>query len=137
MTRREFQQIAAIRAEEARILLSNRMYSGAYHLCGYAVECALKACIAKQVRRHDFPDRKLAQDSYTHDFRRLVRVAGLEEDLGHELSSHSGFEGNWAKPIQLSEESRYRQATRKSALDLYEAVTDQEHGVLKWLQQYW
>lgn len=44
---------------------------------GYAVECALKACVAKQVRRYDFPDKKLANEAFTHDLEKLVRVSGL------------------------------------------------------------
>src|SRR5919106_3680906 len=40
--------------------------SGAYYLAGYAVECGLKACIAKQVRRHEFPDRTTVNQSHTH-----------------------------------------------------------------------
>lgn len=35
------------------------LYDGAYYLSGYAVEWALKACIAKNVKRYDFPDRKM------------------------------------------------------------------------------
>ena len=33
----------------------------AYYLCGYAVDGRLKACIAKQTRRYDFPDKKQGQ----------------------------------------------------------------------------
>ena len=44
---------------------------GAYYLAGYAIECALKACIAKATRRYDFPDRKKVDASHTHDLREL------------------------------------------------------------------
>jgi hypothetical protein len=50
--------LAKLRLPEARILLDNDCYESAYHLAGYAVECALEACIAKMVQRYDFPDRK-------------------------------------------------------------------------------
>ncbi|MCH9011178.1 MAG: HEPN domain-containing protein, partial [Chloroflexi bacterium] len=79
MNRADLQEISSLRVEEARVLLRNGYYSGAYYLIGYAVECALKACIAKQIRRYDFPDRKLVNDSYTHDLEKLLGVSGLKE----------------------------------------------------------
>jgi HEPN domain-containing protein len=33
------------------VLLEAGLYAGAYYLAGYAVECALKACIAKKTAR--------------------------------------------------------------------------------------
>jgi len=50
--------LSRIRLQEAKALLSLDFDDGAYYLAGYAVECALKACIAKETRRHEFPDRK-------------------------------------------------------------------------------
>lgn len=55
MNRRDLKDLAAIRVREASLLLKNKQYSGAYYLAGYAVECALKACISKETRRYDFP----------------------------------------------------------------------------------
>jgi HEPN domain-containing protein len=56
--RRDFQQLSRIRAREAEALLKLGLSDGAYYLAGYAVECALKACIAKGTRRYEFPDKK-------------------------------------------------------------------------------
>jgi hypothetical protein len=47
MNRNEFQRIARARVADARVLLGAKRYSGAYYLCGYAIECALKACIGQ------------------------------------------------------------------------------------------
>ncbi|MGB7136749.1 MAG: HEPN domain-containing protein [Acidobacteriaceae bacterium] len=58
MNRKDLQSLANTRLREARVLFRAKEFSGAYYLAGYAVECALKACIAKQYRQHDFPDRK-------------------------------------------------------------------------------
>lgn len=55
MNRQELQAIALLRIEEAQHLLSGKHYSGAYYLAGYAVECGLKACLAKSTREYDFP----------------------------------------------------------------------------------
>jgi len=65
------------RESEKRVRFLGPLYLGSYYLIGYAVECALKAYVAKQVRRYDFPDKKLANEAFTHDLEKLVRVAGL------------------------------------------------------------
>jgi hypothetical protein len=62
MNRLQFQKIARVRIREARALLQDRMFDGAYYLAGYSVECGLKACIAKMVRRHEFPDKDLVKN---------------------------------------------------------------------------
>ena len=58
MTRNDFQRLALLRVKESRALLQRGFYKGAYYLSGYAVECALKACIAKKTQRHEFPDKE-------------------------------------------------------------------------------
>jgi len=78
VNRRDLQNIALTRLKEVEVLLENRQYSGAYYLSGYVIECALKACIAKQTRKFDFPDKKTAIESYTHDLEKLVKVAKLD-----------------------------------------------------------
>lgn len=55
MNRREFRELTTLRLAEARALLDAGLPDGAYYLAGYAVECALKACISRQTRQHDFP----------------------------------------------------------------------------------
>ena len=47
MNRGEFQEIANIRLRDAKVLLDNECFDGAYYLAGYVIECALKAWIAK------------------------------------------------------------------------------------------
>jgi HEPN domain-containing protein len=47
VNRNGLQDLSKVRLKEATALLNLRMYDGAYYLAGYAVECALKACIAK------------------------------------------------------------------------------------------
>jgi hypothetical protein len=81
MNKIELEKLTAIRIKEAEILLNAECYQGAYYLAGYALECALKACIAKQVKEFDFPDKKLANDSYTHDFTKLLTTADLRQEL--------------------------------------------------------
>lgn len=77
MNRPALQQISKMRVREASTLLKAGHFLGSYYLIGYAVECALTACVAKHVRRYDFPHKKLANEAFTHDLEKLVRVAGL------------------------------------------------------------
>lgn len=137
MNRTELQELSKIRIKEAKALLDKGLYDGAYYLCGYAVECALKACIAKNVKQYDFPDKKVVLDSYTHNITKLAQVAILISELSQEKHRDSQFEINWTLAERWSEESRYRRNTEAAALDLYKAVTDSKHGVIVWIRQYW
>lgn len=137
MNRDDFKQIAKIRLKEARTLLKNGNYDGAYYLCGYAVECGLKACIAKKTKRFDFPDEKTVKNSYTHDIEQLVGVAGLKQDLQNEMRSNRQFAVNWAVVKDWDEVSRYERHSDRTARDLYSAIVDRKNGVLKWIIQRW
>ncbi len=61
MNRSDLQRLALVRLDEAKALLDAGYWDGAYYLAGYVVECALKARIARQVQRYDFPDSNLAE----------------------------------------------------------------------------
>ena len=72
MNRSDLRELARERVREARQLLRARAPNGAYYLAGYAVECALKACIAKKTQRYEFPSRDTVNESHTHDLNRLL-----------------------------------------------------------------
>ena len=57
MNRADLQKLSNTRIREAKALFAAGEYSGAYYLAGYAVECALKACFAKNVKQYDFPEK--------------------------------------------------------------------------------
>lgn len=137
MNRNDFRELALMRLSDARVLLKNGHYEGAYYLCGYVVECALKACIAKQTRRHDFPDKKTVEASYTHVLSDLVKTAGLGVDLDKEMNINQHFADNWDIVKDWSEVSRYEKHGELETRDLYYAVTDSKHGVLRWIRQHW
>lgn len=136
MNRQDFQRLALIRLDDARVLLGNNLYSGAYYLSGYVIECALKACIAKHTQKFDFPDKKTVMDSHTHDLEKLVKVARLDLDLASRRNNLN-FESYWSVTKDWSEESRYRIASKQKAEDIYLAITEPNYGVLLWLQQHW
>ncbi len=99
MNRTDFQNIAKLRIKEAKVLLDNGCFEGTYYLLGYAVECALKACIAKQTKLHEFPDSKVVRESYTHDLEKLVKVAGLKADHQARMDADQdmGYSHGWKR----------------------------------------
>lgn len=136
MTRKDLQRLSSIRLREAKLLLAANAPDGAYYLAGYAVECALKACIARSTGRHDFPDLKRVKDSYTHKAKDLIVVAGLKPAFD-EAMRQSEFAWSWEIVIQWSEESRYSNHSPQEASDLIEAIENRKHGILQWLKKHY
>jgi len=107
-------------------------------MAAYAVECALKSCIAKQINRHHFPERKLVNDSYTHDLARLISTADLKSVLELASAVDKDLEHNWEIVRDWSTEDRYNpNISRKQARELYSAITERPAGVLTWLRNHW
>jgi hypothetical protein len=127
-----------MRQREARALLRAKQFAGAYYLAGYAVECALKACIAKQTRRYDFPDKSLAQDAHVHDLERLLRLGGLEPDFSKALASDPKLQLNWAVVKDWKVSARYDTTMGEApAKDLISASGARKNGVLPWIRARW
>jgi len=138
MNRASFQQISRIRLIEATTLLNSGHYHGAYYLTGYAVECALKACIAKGVNRHDFPDIALARAAFTHDLEKLVGAAGLAAEFERGKRSDPSLAVNWVVAKDWKETSRYELGiSQAQARDLFSACTARRGGVLPWIRKRW
>jgi HEPN domain-containing protein len=57
VNRTQLQQLAEERVRDAKALPNAGQWSGAYYLAGYAVECGLKACIAKLTNLNDSPTK--------------------------------------------------------------------------------
>ena len=137
MNRKEFQHLSDVRLREAKVLLRAGLYDGAYYLGGYAVECALKACIAKRTNRHEFPDKKRAEASYTHRLKDLLVAAGLENEHSVHLASDKRFSDNWDVVARWSEQKRYTINQTDEACKLLIAIGQRDYGVLTWLKRRW
>lgn len=138
MDRNDLRDIARIRLKEARCLLKNGNYDGAYYLSGYVIECALKACIAKQTKRYEFPNQQTVNASYTHNIENLFKVAELSEEFKEARESDNKLNVNWATIKDWNVDSRYeKNTTRIRASDLYSAIANRQHGVLRWIKQHW
>ncbi|MFX1736900.1 hypothetical protein PXJ20_11980 [Paraburkholderia sp. A1RI_3L] len=138
MNRDDLMVLSRERVRDARALLTVRRYAAAYYLCGYSIECAIKACIAAKTAKYDFPDKALATSAYSHDLVQLVKVAGLQSQLNAQVSKNPQFATNWAIAKDWAETRRYELTIgRPQARDLYTATTARQHGVLKWIKQFW
>jgi hypothetical protein len=137
MNRADLQRLSGARIREAKILFTAGEYSGAYYLAGYAVECALKACYSKGVRRYDFPDKTRAGKIFTHRLPDLARLANLESDLATATQPGSKLAGSWLLVCNWTEESRYFTWTRDQAEGIIEAITAKGNGVLPWIKLRW
>ena len=137
MNRRDFRRLAELRLADAQILLANRRYAAAYYLAGYAVECGLKACIARQFKLYEFPSRN-AETRYRHGLEALAKNDRLAGALDRQKSSAPKFASNWSVVIDWSGQSRYKHDwSRQEAERLLSAITDVPDGVMEWIRQLW
>jgi len=103
-----------------------------------AVECALKACIAKQTKKHDFPDKEIANKAHAHNLEQLLKVTGLERDLERDVKTNKKLEVNWAAVKDWKTASRYvTNISAADARDMYSACTAQKNGILSWIRAKW
>ena len=138
MNRVDLQSLADLRIREAQILPTAGSFAGAYYLAGYAVECGLKSCVAKQTKQYDFPDKEVANKSYTHDLKELLEVAQLKNALDSDMKTNKQLEAYWACVVDWDENKRYELGvSEKEARDLCDAVSNPADGVLQWLKRLW
>jgi HEPN domain-containing protein len=134
--RATFQELAEMRLAEAKVLQVKGLYSGAYYLAGYAIECALKAKIAADFRENEIPELKRVQSIYTHDLSALLGLAILKEDLDAEKESNPELYQRWSTVRAWSENARYKVWTEANASAILDAI-DGPDGMLEWLRNRW
>jgi len=136
MNRIDFQKVAETRLQESKALLTAGFPEGAYYLAGYAVECALKACISKRTQEHDFPEKE-SDKYYSHDLEKLLGFAKLKDDFYQALRANPAMNANWIIAKNWAETSRYQRKTAADADGLLKAIEDQTGGLLPWVQKRW
>ena len=103
----------------------------------------MKACIAKRTQQHDFPNKKLVNDSHTHDLGKLLDLAGLSDLLKNDVASNVELKLDWETVRDWSEQSRYelfigdQRGGLVEAELLIDAVESEKGGVLRWIKQSW
>src|SRR4051812_19088111 len=135
--------MAEERIKDAKVLLDAGRWEFAYYVAGYAVECALKSCLLARMIHTAwvFEEKWKAQDCLSHDFGELIRLAGLKDELDANLAASAAaggeFVAHWGTVTQWRVTSRYESKTEIQARDLFNAITHDPDGVLRWLQNYW
>jgi hypothetical protein len=141
MNRTEFQRLAETRLREAEALLAAGLWDGAYYLAGYAIECALKACILRRVEQEgvifDEQLRNFQKDCWTHDLERLSILAAVDTVLAADRKANPALEVNWSTVAVWNEQKRYKRHVEATARALVEAINHPMNGVLTWIQRHW
>jgi len=135
------QNLSAVRLREAEVLFDAGLYDGAFYLCGYVVELALKACVCKHLGVSEYPENEpnLKPFFRTHDFRSLELIAGLRSNIAAKRAASFQFDANWALATSWRSEDRYllNSKSESEAHDMLEALRNVQEGVLTWLSQQW
>jgi HEPN domain-containing protein len=115
----QLRSIAKARLRDADVLLRAKRFDGAFYLCGYAVELALKSRICRTLGWSSFPETKSEfeglQSIKTHDLERLLRFSGIEERIRRKYLSE------WSEVVNWNPEKRYQaigQSTPQQATDM-------------------
>jgi len=136
--RRDLKNLVDGRLADAHVLMSKRRYASAYYIVGYAVECAIKVCIAGQFRKNTIPDKNLVNNTYTHDFEKLMKTAGIFAQLEQDIINDADLYSSWNVVKDWRPEIRYTTSvTPLEARDLIDAIENQQNGILQWLVQHW
>lgn len=137
--RATLQQLAGLRLDEAKLLMREGLFSGAYYIAGYAIEFALKARIATQFRADEIPDKELVNAIYTHNLAKLLGPAGLESALDAARRTDSELERRWSVVKNWNEQARYSLWTKDEAAAMIDAIDGdgKSGGLFQWLSARW
>ena len=137
LTKTDLEALAAARHEDAPLLLLAGRSSSAYYLAGYAVELALKACIAKSFLPDVIPEKAFVDQIYTHNLDKLLSTAGLLSSFTNDSKKNPLLAASWGIATKWNEASRYTLWDPVSATNLIEAVGDPQNGVFQWVKKHW
>ena len=138
LNRDTLRTLADSRLEESRVLLENKLWTGAYYMTGLAVECALKSCLAGAVREYDFPDKQFVNEMYVHKLEKLFQLNGdLWEKLQDDMEIDGDLKVNWSTVKDWDDGRRYDVVEELKARELYDACTEPGSGVMEWIRGKW
>ncbi len=132
------------RLRDADALMAGGRWAFAYYVAGYAVECALKACLLKRMVLTGWvfdESAKRVDECRTHDFATIIKIAGMQDDLFRKLEDRgaeaASFRVNWSVVAGWRVTSRYDEKSETEARTLIAAITDEPDGVMTWIRNYW
>ena len=138
LNREALRTLAGSRLEEARVLLENDLWTGAYYMAGLSVECALKSCLAGEVKEHDFPDKDFVNAMYVHNLEKLFKLNGaLWVALQADMKAHQQLNINWSTVKDWDDGKRYAIVEELEAKALYDSATEAGFGVMAWIRGRW
>jgi hypothetical protein len=135
----DLQKLTEERLLDADALMAASRWSFAHYAAGYAVECALKACLLKRMVLTGwvFDEKTKKEECRTHDLDALMTIAGMRGDLNQRLKESTEFRTNWQVVKQWTVTGRYDVKTESEARELIDAITDEPNGVMTWIRNYW
>jgi hypothetical protein len=132
------------RVKDAKTLIDGGRWEFGFYAAGYAVECALKACVLARMVHTGwvFDQTNIKVDECrTHNFTKLIQIAGLGDELIARLKASAlasdGFAPNWNTAKAWDVSTRYEPKSEAEARAIYSAITDEPDGVLTWIRNYW
>lgn len=139
LTRKQLQELARLRIQEAEALYKARLYDGAVYLAGYAVELALKSRICKILKVAEYPDSgEIGKSFKTHKLEQLKTLAAVGVDIT--ITKNKDLFDNWSTAVEWDPEQRYTAAgkyTQKAAREVLDSITSKPNGVFSWLTKRW
>ncbi len=138
LNRDKLRTLAVGRLDEARVLLEHKLWTGAYYLTGLGVECALKSCLASEVKEHDFPDKAFVNAMYVHNLGKLFSLNGvLWVALQDDMKTDNKLSVNWSTVKDWDDGRRYDIVEELEAKAMYEATMETGSGVMAWIRGKW
>jgi len=117
---KDLRAIARARLRDAQVLLRAKRFDGAFYLCGYAIELALKARICRTLKWSGFPESaqefKGLQSVKTHDLEVLLKFSGIEDRV---KAKHLR---EWSAVLGWNPEKRYQAIGASKAQDAADMV---------------
>lgn len=128
----DLQGLADSRLADAEALLAAKRYAGSVYLCGYAVELALKARVARTLGWPGWPETgefKKLESFKTHDLATLLHLSGVEIAVKGDPTLGVA----WASVAQWDPETRYKVPDKNAAEPDAAAMIDNTKLLVKFL----
>mgnify|MGYP000467504503 FL=1 len=112
LTPTELSRLAEERLIDAKTLFEAERYDGAFYICGYALEMALKSRVCHSLNWDEYPGN--GKDGYksfrTHKFDDLLHLSGVEKEIRAKLMSEWSIVMKWDPEIRYSSEKQKKEA---------------------------
>jgi HEPN domain len=138
-TRKQLQELALLRLQEAEVLFAAGLFEGCVYLCGYVVEFALKARICANLGLSEYPEKgsRLREAMKSHVMDDLGLLAGMVHELTTNrpvLLANWSTVNDWKPEWRYEPKGRYDQAAAEKLLD---AIRTKPDGVLTCISTRW